>query len=172
MKICFKKGDLPDVLVWLITIFILAIGLFIFAYVIPTIGTGLSDAGLNKSTEGANAIQTFSSIGTVTIQRGFFMLFAGLIMGVMISSFLIRTHPIFMFLYVIFLGLSVFLATYFGNAYETLTSSTLFAGTLASQGLINVVMNNLPKITLGVGALSIIIVFAKFTSARGGVQDI
>ena len=172
MKICFKKGDLPDVLVWLITIFILAMGLFVFAFVIPTIGTGLNDAGMNSSIEGADAITTFSSIGTVTIQRGFFMLFAGLIMGVMISSFLIRTHPIFMFLYVIFLGLAVFLSTYFGNAYETLTEQAIFSGTLASQGLINVVMNNIPKITLGVGALSIIIVFAKFSSLRGGGQDI
>jgi hypothetical protein len=76
-----------------------------------------------------------------------------------------------MFLYVIFLGLAVFLSTYFGNAYEDLTEQAIFSGTLASQGLINVVMNNLPKITLGVGALSIIIVFAKFSSLRGG-QDI
>lgn len=171
MRTQFKKGDLPDILIWLITIFILAIGLFVFAYVIPTIGTGLSDAGLNKSAQGLDAINSFSNIGTVTIQRGFFMLFAGLMMGVMISSFLIRTHPIFIFLYIFFLGISVLLSTYFSNAFESLTSQEIFSSTLASQGLISVVMNNLPKITLGIGALSLIIIFAKFSSI-GGRQDI
>lgn len=171
MRIQFKKGDLPDILIWLITIFILAIGLFVFAYVIPTIGSGLGDAGLNQSAEGLNAINSFSNIGTITIQRGFFLLFSGLMMGVMISSFLIRTHPIFIFLYIFFLGISVLLSTYFSNAFESLTSQEIFSSTLGTQGLISVVMNNLPKITLGIGALSLIIIFAKFSSI-GGRQDI
>ena len=67
--------------------------------------------------------------------------------------------------------ITIFLATYLGNAYETLTSTAIFADTLASQSLINVVMNNIVKISLGVGALSMVILFAKFSSSRGR-QDI
>ncbi len=166
-----KKGDLPDMLVFLISIFILAVGLFIFAFIIPTISNGLAEAGLNDSSEGAAGIAEMSSIGTVTIQRGFFFLFVGLIMSVMITSFLARTHPIFLFLYIIFLGITIFLATYLGNFYETLTSTPLFAETLASQTLINVVMENIVRISLGVGALSMVILFSKFSSSRGR-QDI
>ena len=166
-----KKGDLPDMLVFLISIFILAIGLFIFAYIIPVIANGLGGAGLNQSTEGAAGITEMSNIGTITIQRGFFLLFVGLIMSIMITSFLARTHPIFLFLYIIFLGITIFLATYLGNFYETLTAIPLFAETLASQTLINVVMENIVKISLGVGALSMVILFSKFSSGRGR-QDI
>ena len=166
-----KKGDLPDMLIFLITVFILAIGLFILAFVIPTISDGLADAGLNDSTEGASAISQMSNIGTTVIQRGFFLLFVGLIMSTMITSFLARTHPVFLFLYIIFLAITIFLATYLGNAYETLSNTSIFADTLASQSLINLVMNNIVKISLGVGALSMVILFSKFTSGRGR-QDI
>ena len=166
-----KKGDLPDMLIFLVSITVLAIGLFVFAFIIPTISTGLGNAGLNDSAEGIVAVNALSDIGTRVIQNGFFLLFVGLIMGTMISSFLARTHPIFLFLYIIFLGITVFLATYLGNAYETLANTPIFADTLASQSLINLVMNNLVKISLGVGALSMVILFSKFTSGRGR-QDI
>ena len=172
MKIKYKKGDLPDMLIFLVTLTILAIGLFIFAFIIPTIADGLAGAGLNSSTEGAEAIHEMGLIGTELMQRGFFFLFVGLIMGIMITSFLVRTHPIFIFMYIFFLGITILLGTYMGNFYETLTSSPVFADTLASQTLINVVMNNITKIPLGVGALRMVIIFAKFSSGasltRGG----
>ena len=166
-----KKGDLPDMLIFLVSITILAIGLFVFAFIIPEISTGLGNAGLNDSAEGVVVVNQLTSIGTKLIQNGFFLLFVGLIMGTMISSFLARTHPIFLFLYIIFLGITIFLATYLGNFYETFSSTGIFAETLASQTLINLVMNNLVKITLGVGALSMVILFSKFATGRGR-QDI
>ena len=166
-----KKGDLPDMLIFLVSITVLAIGLFVFAFIIPTISTGLGNAGLNDSAEGIVAVNALSDIGTRVIQNGFFLLFVGLIMGTMISSFLARTHPIFLFLYIIFLGITVFLATYLGNFYETFSSADIFVDTLASQTLINFVMNNIVKITLGVGALSMVILFSKFTTS-GRRQDI
>ncbi len=162
-----KKGDVTDNLIFLIVVFILAIGLFILAFIIPQISSGLNDAGLNSTTEGSNAITGLGNFGTITMQRGFFLIFAGLVMGSLISSFFIRTHPIFMLLYIFFMGLTVFIGTYLGNAYEALTAISIFSDTLASQGLINIVMTNIVKITIGVGALSLIIIFAKFTSGRG-----
>lgn len=166
-----KKGDLPDMLIFLVTVTILAIGLFIFAFVIPIISNGLAEAGLNNSAEGTFAINQMSDIGTEVIQKGFFLLFVGLVMSTMITSFLARTHPIFLFLYIIFLGITIFLATYMGNFYETFSSIDVFSDTLASQTLINLVMENIVKISLGVGALSMVILFSKFTSGRGR-QDI
>lgn len=168
MGLIQKKGDLTDIMVFLISVFILAIGLFIFGYVIPTIADGLNDAGMNSSTEGANAIDEMGKIGTVTIQRGFFLLMVGLIMSMMVTSFLTRTHPIFLFLYIFLFGVSIFLGTYLGNAYESFSQTPIFAETLAQQTVINTVMSNLIKITLAAGAISLIIVFAKFSSGRAG----
>ena len=168
LRIKRKKGDLPDMLIFMVTVFILAIGLFIFSFIIPEITDGLAEAGLNESSEGFDAIQQVNEIGTVVIQRGFFFLFVGLIIGVMITSFLSSTHPIFFFMYILFLAVTIFIATYFGNAYQQLISNPIFVERMADQTLINVVMDNIVLITLAVGALSFIIIFAKFRSSGGG----
>ncbi len=161
-----KRGDVTDGMVFLLTVFILAIGMFIFAFVIPEITDGLKEGGLNNSPEGIFAIDELESVGVELIQRGFVVLFAGLVIGVMISAFLTRTHPIFLFLYVFFLILTVFIGTYLGNAYEQLAETPIFAETLASQVMINAVMTNIINIVIGVSALSMIIVFAKFSTLK------
>jgi len=165
-----KKGDLPDMLIFLITIFIFAIGLLIMAFVIPAISDGLNTAGLNSTSEARSAIDEIAELGNEGIQKGFLFLFVGFIMALMISSFLVRTHPIFIFLYILFLGITVFLGTFMGNAFEQVATTDALAATTANQGLITIVMQNIVLITLIVGALSMIIIFAKFSGigSRGG----
>lgn len=163
----FKKGDLPDMLVFLITIFVFAIGLVILAFIIPQISLGLETAGMNSTEEGQSAIDELTELGEQGMQKGFLFLFTGFIMGLMISSFLVRTHPIFVFMYIIFLGLTLFLGTYIGNAFEQVATTSALAETTANQGLITIVMQNIVGITLAVGALSMIIIFAKFSGIGG-----
>ena len=158
----YKKGDLPDMLIFLVIIFIFAIGLLIFAFIIPQISLGLEGAGLNNS-DAQSSIDELTKLGEEGMQRGFLFLFTGFIMGLMISSFLVRTHPIFIFLYILFLGITVFLGTYIGNAFEQVATSDALAATTLDQGLISIVMQNIVVITLIVGALSMIIIFAKFS---------
>lgn len=165
-----KKGELQDILILVITLFILAVGLFILIYVIPSITNGMNIAGMNNSAEGVNAISSLSNIGTNTINNGFMMLFIGLIMSVMITSFLVRTHPIFLFLYIFMLAITIILAVYLGNAYYDLQTNPIFASTVNDASFINLVMNNIVEITLAVGALSMIIVFAKFSTFGGSQQ--
>ncbi len=164
----FKKGDLPDLLIFLVTIFVFAIGLLIMAFVIPEISEGMEIAGMNSTQGGQDAIDELTELGVNGMQKGFLFLFVGFIIGLMISSFLVRTHPIFIFLYIIFLGLTLFLGTYVGNAFEQVATSNALAATAADQTLITIVMQNIVLITLAVGALSIIIIFAKFSGFGGG----
>ncbi len=162
-----KKGDLPDMLIFIITIFIFATGLLVFAFVVPSIADGLSQAGLNSSSEGFDAIEELSELGSNGLQKGFFFLFVGLIMSTMVTSFLTRTHPIFLFMYIFFLGVTLFVGGYLGNAFEQIATSPVLVDTLGSQGLISAVMQNIIIITLVTGALSMIIIFAKFSSVSG-----
>lgn len=166
-----KKGELTDVLIWMLTIFILGIGLFIIAFVVPNITSGLRTAGLNNSAEGTSAINSLEHISVSTINNGFLMLFVGLIIGVIISSFLIRTHPIFIFLYIFFLAISILLSFYLGNVYETMSQMSVFSETYSQMNFINLVMGHIAGITLAVGAISMIIIFAKF-STFGGSQPL
>lgn len=171
MRVLSKKGDLPDMLIFIVVIFSLAIGFLILSFIIPTIADGLDTAALNSSAEGARAIDGLSQLGAEGIQRGFFFLFVGLIMSTMITSFLTVTHPIFLFMYIFFLGITLLLGTFFGNAFEQFATSPVLVDTLGSQGLISIVMQNIVIITLVTGALSMIIIFAKFSSVRFGNQQ-
>lgn len=163
-----KRGEVTDVMIWMVTIFILAVGLFIIMYVTPSITQGLRTAGLNNSAAGANAIDDVESISISTINNGFMILFIGLVISVMLTSFLVRTHPIFLFLYIFFLAITILLAIYLGNVYYELQTNPTFSTTASQSTFINIVMNHIVEITLAVGALSMVIVFAKFSSGGSG----
>ena len=68
-----------------------------------------------------------------------------------------------MFLYILFLGITVFLGTFMGNAFEQIAATDALAATTANQGLITIIMQNIVLITLVVGVMSMIIIFAKFS---------
>lgn len=164
-----NRGELTDVMIFMITVFILAVGLFILMFIVPTISNGLRNAGLNNSAEGINAINSMDYFSTHTINNGYLMLFVGLLISVMITSFMVRTHPIFLFLYILFLGVSILLAFYLGNIYHDLTANPIFSNMVNTATYSNLIMSHIAEITLAVGALSMIIVFAKF-STYGGTQ--
>lgn len=170
MKLSSKKGELSDMIIFIVTIFILAVGLFILMFITPQIFGGLKTAGLNNSIEGSAAIDRLDLSFTHLINNGFMLLFVGLIISTMITSFLVRTHPIFLFLYIFFLAITILLGFYLGNAYEQLATNPVFSSMVNDASFINVVMYHIAEISLAVGALSMIIVFAKF-STFGGTQQ-
>ena len=164
-----KKGDLTDILTLVITLFVLAVGLLVLMFVVPAITGGLKSAGLNNTQAGSDAVAGIDNLTSV-INYGYLMLFVGLMLSVLISSFFIRSHPIFMFLYIFFLAISIMLSIYLGNAYYSLEQSPIFATMISQATFLHLVMSHIAEISLAVGALSIIIVFAKF-STYGGTQQ-
>lgn len=156
-----KKGDLPDMMIFMITLFVFAIGFIILVFVIPAITNGLEIAGLNNSAEGQASIDQLEEYGTEGIQKGYFFLMVGLIGSMMITSFFALTHRIFLFLYIFFLGITLFIGTYIGNAFEQFISTDSLVATAASQDMITIVMQNIVLITLITTALSMIIIFGR-----------
>jgi hypothetical protein len=127
-------------------------------------------AGLNASSEGAAAINTTESQITNVVNYGTFFLYIGLIISMMITAFMSRQAPIFLFLYIIFLAITIILSVYLGNAYDTMIQNPIFANSLAQSNLISLFLKYILEISLGVGALTMIIIFAKF-STYGGQQQ-
>ncbi len=159
-----KRGDVTDMLIFLILVFTFGVILFVLSFAVSEISDGLRISGLNNTAEGTSGIDQLEDFGVKGIQRGYFLLFVGFIISTLLTSFFVRTHPIFMFLYIFILGLTIFIGTFLGNAYNSLVNNPAFTEQLASQTLINLVMNNIVTILVAVGALSMIIVFSKFSS--------
>lgn len=166
MKNKNKRGDVTDIMVLVIVLFVLAIGFFIISYTIPYITNGLRLAHLDNTPEGANAINQLDFFGTHGIQAGFFWLFIGLSIATLISAFYVNTHPIWLFMYIIFLIISVIIGAYLANAYQSMTALDTFQGW--SQYYMTAVMQNIVYIIIGVAALSFIIIFTKFLFMGSG----
>jgi len=161
-----KKADIFDMLSFVMVLFIVIIGFFIISFIIPKITTGLNTAGLNNSVQGINAIESLESFGTQGIQKGVFWFFIGLCIATLISAFFSDTHPIWLGLYIFILIITVIVAAYLANAYETMINLAAFSGW--SQSYMTVVMQNIVMITIAVACLSFVIMFAKGFIFGGG----
>ena len=169
LKTITKKGDFSDTLILIVFMFVFGIGIFLIAYIWPIIFEGLRTTGLNNTAEGETAINQMISMGNVGLSRGFVVIFIGLIISTMITSFLVRQHPIFLFINIITLIISVLVAVYLSNAYDSFTGTAIFAATAAANPLIAFVMNNSVMIIIVVGCLDMIISYASFSG--GGTAN-
>lgn len=165
-----KRGEVTDVLTVVVTTSIMAIGLFVLAFAVTQIAGGLAATSLNDTQEAADTIESISNLGSNTIQNGFLFFHFALLMGVIITSFLTRSNPVFMFLYIFFGIVSVVISVYMSNVYTQIATSGAFAGFVGSQTFFNAIMNNLTIITVGIYALSLIIVFSKGFGFGGGAD--
>lgn len=163
-----KKGDVLDILSLIIIVFIICFGFFVISFSIPYITNGLSNAGLNNTEQGTNAINVLYDFGTNTIQKGVLWLFIGLCIGTLISAFYSDTHPVWLFLYIAFLIIAVILAGYLANAYETATNLDVFGGW--QQITLTTIMQHSVIVFISVAILSWIIMFVKFVSGNGGTR--
>lgn len=167
-----KKADPTDIVLLLIMIFFLAISFVVVLFTNDKIKTIISTTALNESDAFAQIDAAFTTINEYTTQRGFTLFFGILIIGILVSSFMIRVHPVFIFIYIITLGVSIFVGVYLANAYEMVVANGQLAAIAANYAMMTWVMQHITTILLGVGALSMIIIFGKVGGGGSSAQDL
>lgn len=163
-----RKGDVTDVPLFLIMIFFLAMSFITVIFVNDIIKTEVIDNPKMESSATDAISSAIGTVNTVTTQRGFALMMAILIIGIIASSFLVRVHPAFIFLYIFIMGVSIFVSVFLANTYEKLINVDIIAPIAAQQPMITFFMQHLVGIILGVSALSMIIIFAKLPQFGGG----
>ena len=162
-----KRGDASEGIVFLVTIFFLAISLVIVAFALSKVQDVIQDTPLNSTDASDSVISGIENLRTQSVQRGFMLLFGFLIIGIMISSFLVRVHPAWFFIYVIFAIIAVMLAALFANAYNKVISVEALQEIAAEQTMINWVMEHIVQVIIGVIGLSVLLLFAKIPTQLG-----
>jgi len=167
-----KKGDASSIILFLIIIFFLAVSFMVVLFTNDILFNVVQTTVLNDSSASISILSAFNTVNTVTVQGGFTLMFAILVIGMLLSSFLVRVHPIFIFLYIFTLGISIFLAVFLTNIYQSLIESSSFVGINASGGtMITYIMQHPIVILVGVWALSMLVLFGKVligNSSSGG----
>lgn len=170
MYLNHKKGDVTEGLTFVVIIFFLAVSLLVSGFVITKIKLAVEDTALSNSTSAPDIIDGLDNLSTTGVQRAFVFLFAFLIVAMMMTAFLVRVHPAWLFLYVIFMAISVILAVLVSNTYSALINTEALRDYAATQTQITWVMTHSVKIVIGAVALSLIILFAK--PPAGGVSQV
>jgi len=153
------------VVVTAITVF--AISLFIFHYFSNAVTDGLRTSDFNDSA-GARTSLNFVETGTGLLDTFMVILIFGGLVGIVIYSFLVPSHPVFVIPFIIMLLMAILISIPLSNAYEKLYEAPKFVDTAAAFSMTSHFMAYLPLYTLIAGAIGIVILFSKRESVGGG----
>ena len=170
MKPMDKKGSVQDVFLIIIMLLVFAIFFVIMMIVQSHIDAAASPAFENVSAGSSIGITTVSSIFNNSLNYMYLAVFFALIIGTLIMAYMTPTHPIFYLLAIIlFVGLMIISVVIsntwqsFANAspeiYNTVTGHLTFA---------DYILNNLPIVSLVIGVLVAIVLFARSGSGNTG----
>jgi hypothetical protein len=141
--------------------FALAILFFIVLFVTHTFNDALlANSQVNQSSSTVAVLKS-STTNSNKLDYVFGGVFLGFLLSILITSWLIGAHPIFMIIYFIFIVLSVVFSAFFSNVWETTTQSSVFGSTIINMPITNHVLLNLPMYMAVVGVAGFLAMFAK-----------
>lgn len=150
-----------DVLFIAVLLFAFGVGFFVLHFAMNTVVDELLlEPAINGTQE---TVDSFNSVKVVVNRLDYllFMLFIGLVLALIISSWFIAGNIIFMFVYFIVIVLSVIISTVLSNVWETMHVLPQFGVTIASFPLTNNLLTYLPIYISVVGFVGIVTMFAK-----------
>ena len=141
-------------------IFTFAMVLFIMHYFV---NETIDAFEISKINESASARQTMAQGKSTTglLDLVIILLFLAFVIGMIAYASLVPAHPIMMVAFIILLALAILIAVPLSNGYEKLHDTGKMATTAADFTMTNHIMDNFPAYVLIIGALGIIIMFAK-----------
>lgn len=160
-----KKGDLSGLVFFIAAITVFAFFIIIVGYIGITVSdqlkTNMNSSSPDHQTQIDRAFDKTTDISKVSLNAIWYVIFAGLVISLMITSFFVRTHPIFAPVFIILLIVAVTVGVALSNAYEEVYAVTQFGDITPWQQGVAFFMGKLPYIALIVGLISLIITFAK-----------
>lgn len=155
-----KKGTMEDVIFIGIIAAVLGVFILVMAYITPEISDKLRGTEINDSSAARTALN-YSDTFASRLDVVFLIVFVGLIMGMLVSAFLIDAHPIFIPIFIFFLAFAVVAGAVMSNVYETFTEDPTLAATAAQNTFTGAILDNYVLIIIVVGVLSMILTFGK-----------
>lgn len=155
-----KRGNIPDIFFFIIFVVAFALFLIVLHYVVNDVSDKLLETDLNDSDNAREVLESTRNL-TAKFDAIWLFIFIALLIGVLISSFMIHAHPIFIPIYIILLGFAVVVGVIMNNVYLDFTANTTLAATAATHTFSNTIINNYVLVIIGVGILSMIIMFAR-----------
>lgn len=156
-----KRGDFTGLLYLIVSIAALAFFLIIVGYIGSKVNTEMRDTINSTNEDVNNAFNKSISVSEKSLPAIWYIVFAGLLLGLLVTAWYMPTHPIFVPIFIILLIVGIIVGVAMQNAYEEIYAVNTLSGIAAEQGSINFIMTNLPYVALIVGLITLIVTFAK-----------
>jgi len=153
------KGQVNDAIFVLLTLVSIAITAVIASFVYGQINTALDNSDLQTNVS-AQAYDDFNVSWSIIDGSYVFIIF-GLMMALLVSSFFIPTHPIFIVINVVGFLLLIFIGAVFSNIYGDIVAQPGLNITVTQFPIITFMASKLPFIGAAMLFLSTIILYAK-----------
>lgn len=173
-----KRGSIGDIMIFIVLSFVIVTLLGFWVWGFDTMTNTLTSVDVNAGSFNLTntTLQTFGEINDA--QKNWipiislFMMF-GMMLSILISSFLVRVHPVFIIPYLLVVVLGVVVSVYVSNAYEVNILNGVASGTFQSFTAVNYLIINLPLVVTIVGVFGMVILFAGIQRDRnlgGGIE--
>ena len=163
-----KKGNPVAGIVFIVMIAAFAMFLLIVGFIGNEVATELQEK-IGITQEINDSLQTTITTSTVTINTLWYIMFAGLLLGLIVQAMMAVEYPKVMVpIFVLTLIISIIIAIVMSNAYVEIFNQSTLSTASATQGGIYFIMSNLPYIAVIVGLLATVIIFTRENGVSGG----
>jgi len=164
-----KKGNPVGGLIFIVLISSFAIFLLIVGYIGNEVATEMKQKMGGSIPEINESFDTTITTATVTINTLWYILFAGLLLGLIVQAMMAQQYPKVMLpIFILTLIITVIIAIVMSNAYVQITEQASLASASAFQIGIYFIMTKLPYLAVIVGILAIIIIFTRDSATGAG----
>lgn len=158
-----RKAQIQQIAFILITLFTVGLCLLIGKIVLTNVDDALTTSGLHTA-ESADSMDDFDAAWSI-FDYMFVFVFFGLSVGLIITSFLIPTHPIFLGINIIGFFILIFVAAAIANVYGSLVDSSTGELYPAVAGgdfvIVTFFIQHLPYFVCGLVLILSVVMYAK-----------
>lgn len=170
---CFhkcKKGSMEDMFVLIMIIFVGALSLGIGYQILTTLTNTDVVSNFTTTVEGADWDQTLDKMDSIFLNLDLLSVFfvVMVFISILVLSFLVPSHPIFMILGFILFIFSIFLSVIFSNMYQTFAETSILTSSATSFPITNHILTNLPFYIVPMGILTMIVLYGRSRSDLSG----
>jgi len=142
-------------------LFVFGIGFFIVHFAINTTVSQMTN--MTQINGSAAAVTSFEGVQETTNRLDYliFGLFVGLTLALIIASWFVGGHPIFMVVYFLVIVIAVVTGAVLSNVWQDVSIASVFGSTVDSFPITNHLLTYLPIYAAVIGIIGIIVMFAK-----------
>ena len=162
-----KKASIQDLMLTMVIIFFAAILFFTTTHMyIKFVDKAVNTTAINSSQA---AVDSFNKTKDLTSRLDYviFALLMGMTLGIVITAWLVKAHPIFTFIWFIAMVVLVALSAIFSFVWEKISTKPIF-GNLVTETfpITDFILTNFPVYITIVGFVGMMVMFAKPREGR------